>query len=494
MSPSRRYSKEYLFAIAVCMGMALLAGVLHQWFDTVNIVMLFLLGVFLVSWRLGRGPAILAAFLSVGLFDFFFVPPHLTFAVADVQYLLTFAVMLIVALITGQLTALLRQQAQDAWLEESRTRALYETAKTLSGAIRLSQVADAMSDFLHEAANVEALLLLPDITGKLQPQGAAAVWVEPHLAAEVYESGAPLCEGDGVRYYPLRGATRMRGVLAVALQEGGRNNDGPLLEAVASLVTIAVERLHYVEVAQQAQVEMASERLRSSVLSALSHDLRTPLTILVGLADSLALSRPALQGRQQEGAAAIRDQAMRLAGLVESLLDMARLHAGEVRLRREWQPLEEVVGASLQLLERALVDRPVHIALESDLPLLEFDAVLIERVFCNLLENAAKHSPAGSPIEIAASLAGDYVEVTVRDYGRGIAPERQNKIFEMFVRGEPESSLPGVGLGLAICRAIVEAHGGTITCANRDPGACFMFTLPVGEPPLIDEDGAQADE
>lgn len=486
----RRNYTDYLLAIGACLGTALLAGMLRHWFDTVNIVMLFLLAVFLVSWRLGQGPAVLAAFLSVGLFDFFFVPPHLTFAVSDIQYLLTFGVMLVVALITGQLTALLRKQAEAARREEARTRALYETARTLAGAIGLGQVIEAASAFLRDEAHVEAMLLLPDSEGRLQPHGAAGVWLEPHLAQDAYEEARALGEADGIRYLPLKGATRMRGVLAVAplASVAVSDRDLPLLEAVASLIAIAVERLHYVEVAQQAQLQMASERLRSSILSALSHDLRTPLTILVGLADSLAMSRPALDGKQKDTAETVRDQAMRLAGLVENLLDMARLHAGEIKLRREWQPLEEVVGASLQLLERALDEHPVRVDLPADLPLLEFDAVLVERVFCNLLENAAKYSPAGSSIEITARRDNGMVEIAVRDYGRGIPSDRQGRIFEMFVRGAPESAIPGVGLGLAICRAIVEAHGGTIAATHCDPGTRFTFTLPVGEPPIIEDE------
>lgn len=481
---------KYLLAAIACIGTALVSGVLRPWLDTVNIVMLFLLAVFLVSWRLGRGPAVLAAFLSVGLFDFFFVPPHLTFAVADIQYLLTFAVMLVVGLVTGQLTAGLRKQAEAAQREEMRTRALYETAKYLAGAMQLPQVAVAASDFLWNEAHGEACLLLPDEFGQLQVHGEARGWVEIHLAQAAYTQGKFLNEADGIRYLPLAGATRVRGVLAVAPLHAPAFSEKalPLLEAVASLVAIAVERLHYVEAAQHAQVQMAAERLRSSILSALSHDLRTPLTILVGLADSLALSRPALENKQKETAETLHDQAMRLADLVESLLDMARLHAGEVQLRREWQPLEEVVGSSLQLLDRALAEHPVRVSLPDDLPLLEFDAVLIERVLCNLLENAAKYSPAGQPIDISARLMGEGVEISVRDFGDGIALERQVRVFEMFVRGETESNKPGVGLGLAICRAIVEAHGGVISVHNAEPGACFVFTLPAGEPPRIEEE------
>jgi two-component system, OmpR family, sensor histidine kinase KdpD len=487
--------RNYLLAAGACVTMALVALPLRPYLDLVNIVMLFLLTVFLVSWRLEQGPAVLAAFLSVALFDFFFVPPHLTFAVTDIQYLLTFAVMLVVALLTGQMTAGLRKQARMARFEEKRTRALYEMARALSGALRLSEVVAILRDFLRDVVQADAVLLIPDAHGELRPQDGMRVRYELHLAVAVYEGNADDRRAsktmDGVCYYPLRGSTRIRGVLAVAplndevlLQE-----DHPLLEAVASLIAIAVERLHYVDVAQQAEVQMASERLRSSVLSALSHDLRTPLTILVGLADTLNLSRPPLAGKQKDMAEAVRDQSMRISGLVENLLDMARLHAGQVKLRREWQPLEEVVGASLKLLERALEAHPVRVELAPDLPLLEFDAVLIERVLCNLLENAAKYSPAGSPVEIRAHRNGAMVEVSVGDYGSGIPQGRQDRIFDMFVRGAPESPMPGVGLGLAICRAIVEAHGGTISAANRAPsGACFTFTLPVGNPPEIIEE------
>lgn len=487
--------RNYLLAAGACVATALVSLPLRPYLDQVNIVMLFLLTVFLVSWRLEQGPAVLAAFVSVALFDFFFVPPHLTFAVADIQYLLTFAVMLVVALLTGQMTAGLRKQARMARFEERRTRALYEMARALSGALRLSDVVAILGDFLRDVARADAVLLIPDANGELRPQGEARVQYESHLAAAVYvgvDDGRHASKAmDGVCYYPLRGSTRIRGVLAVVpiSDEVLLQEDHPLLEAVASLIAIAVERLHYVDVAQQAQVQMASERLRSSVLSALSHDLRTPLTILVGLADTLNFSQPSLADKQKAMAEAVRDQSMRISGLVENLLDMARLHAGQVKLRREWQPLEEVVGASLKLLERALEAHPVKVELAPALPLLEFDAVLIERVLCNLLENAAKYSPAGAPIEIWACCNGAMVEVSVGDHGSGIPQQQQSRIFDMFVRGAPESPTPGVGLGLAICRAIVEAHGGTISAANRAPsGACFTFTMPVGNPPEIIEE------
>jgi two-component system sensor histidine kinase KdpD len=166
---------------------------------------------------------------------------------------------------------------------------------------------------------------------------------------------------------------------------------------------------------------------------------------------------------------------------------MARLHAGRIALRKEWQPLEEVIGASIQLLGRALSNHQIRVVLAKDMPLLEFDAVLIERVFCNLLENSAKYAPVGSLIEISGTLNGKSVEVSVCDQGQGFPPDKLSALFEMFARGVPESATPGVGLGLAICRAIIEAHGGLIAATNRAAvGACVTFSLPMGTPPCIE--------
>ena len=488
--------RNYSLAFVACAVTTAVAAPLSEYFDLANIVMLFLLTVLLVAVRLGRGPAVVAAFLSVALFDFFFVPPQLSFAVNDVQYLLTFAVMLAVALITGQLTAGLRQQAELASIKEQRTRALYEMARELAGALTTGQVAEISRRFLHDVVHAQAALLLPDKNGQLRAaeddNDARSRWIEPRMALIAFENTActDLDAPRPVGYFPLKAPTRVRGVLAVASPGEDTallHEHRELLETVASLIAIAVERLHYVEVANSAQVQMVSERLRSSILSALSHDLRTPLTALVGLADSLTVAKPPLPDQPRETAEAIRDQAIRLSGMVGNLLDMARLNAGDVKLRKEWQLLEEVIGSSIKLLERSLVDHPVSVHLPPELPLLEFDAVLIERVFCNLLENAAKYSPAGSPIGISARRLDAAVEVAVCDQGPGISAGQGPDIFEMFVRGARESAKPGVGLGLAICRAIIEAHGGSISAGNQaGSGACFVFTLPTGSPPVIE--------
>ncbi|MFZ2266751.1 MAG: DUF4118 domain-containing protein [Azonexus sp.] len=499
--PPERFStwQRTLLTGLACAMTTLLATPLLGYLDLANIVMLFLLTVLLIAVSLGRSAAVLAAVLSVLLFDIFFVPPRFSLAVSNIQYLVTFAVMLATALITGQLAAGLKQRAQEAQVREQQTRALYEVARQLAGTLALEQVLAIARQFIQQQFTAESAILLP---AEQQPgsQEKPAFRIEPHLAAIAMQGGETVrnnefsSAGYASLYLPLRASMRIRGVLAVAFPATAPEvlpEHQALLEALASLIAIAIERLHYVEVAQATQLNMLSERLRSSILSALSHDLRTPLTALVGLADSLSLIKPSLPDAALETAQAMHEQAARLAGLVGNLLDMARLNAGQVTLRREWQPLEEVIGASIKLLGSALDTHPVRVALPGDLPLLEFDAVLIERVFCNLLENAAKYAPTATPIEIQAAQLDDCVEIRVVDHGPGFPDGDRAALFDMFVRGQATACKPGTGLGLAICRAIIEAHGGTIAADNADDGgACIRFSLPCGVPPLIEEESA----
>ena len=253
-----------------------------------------------------------------------------------------------------------------------------------------------------------------------------------------------------------------------------------MLATCAALLAISLERIHYIEVAQQSTLQIESERLRNSLLTAVSHDLRTPLAVLVGLADALKLTP--LQAQQAEVAEAMRRSALRMGALVNNLLDMARLQSGAVQLNRHWLPLQEVVGSALASLDEVLAGRDVAVDLPAELPLVELDAVLIERVLVNLLENAAKY--AGGPIRISARAAGRLVEIDVADHGPGFPPGGEDRLFDKFERGDRESATPGVGLGLAICKAIVEAHGGRISAHNEAAGgACVRVELPLGQPP-----------
>ena len=491
----------YAWAAVLCGVATLVSLPLRPIFDLANIVMLFLLAVVGVAVRFGRGPAVLAAFLNVAAFDFFFVPPHLSFAVSDVQYLLTFAVMLVVGLVIGQMTAGLRYQARIASHREARSRALFEVARELSSVLLTEQCVEIAERSIAREFHGRAHVFLLDLNDQLHlPKSApadatldigTARWALDHN--EAAGLGTDTLPGSAWLYLPLKAPMRTRGVLAVRPEEPRLllvPEQRRQLETFAALSAIALERVHYVDVAQHATVQMESERLRNSLLSALSHDLRTPLAALYGLSDMLMSSTQGLPQDARDTAQAISAAARRMNAMVNNLLDMARLQSGSVRLNRQWQPIEEVVGSALQSVGSVLAGHSVNVELAPGLPLVNFDAVLIERVFGNLLENAGKYTPAGSRIVVAARVVGPDLLVSVEDDGPGLPPGREEVLFQKFTRGDSESATAGVGLGLAICRAIVEAHGGRLWAEPVRPGAArrgarFCFTLPLGTPPAM---------
>lgn len=487
------------WVVAACVLVTLLAWPLRDALDPANIAMLYLLAVVFVAMRAGKFAALCAAFLSTGLLDFFFIYPRFSFTVGDVQYVVTLAVMLAVALIVGNLTIVLQRQAAEAIERERKSSALYQLASQLAGIASLDQVASATRDFLNRTQGCRSVLLMRR-NDTLQPVNQAQQLVTEMQSAAAFAAMQQaqtrhMQEADDYwLFLPLPGSTYVRGVLAIDFGKTAHatiSAQQALYEAIASLVAISVERLHFVEVVQRTQLQMTDERLRNAILSALSHDIRTPLTVLYGMSDTLSLAE--LPPAARDTAAAMREQALRLNSMVSNLLDMARLRAGNIRLNQEWQPVEEVIGASIKLLGSALAQHPVKVVLPPNMPLLKFDAVLMERVLCNLLENAAKYAPPSSAITISAQVDGDKASLSVRDSGPGFPPDKLDKVFDLFERGNAESNIPGVGLGLAICRSIVEAHGGEIHASNRD-GGCVTFTLPLGDPPAIETDCREMDE
>ncbi|MGN6529876.1 MAG: two-component system sensor histidine kinase KdpD [Burkholderiaceae bacterium] len=500
--------RAYAATLLVCAAAAAVAAPLSAVFELSNVVMVFLLAVVFAAVRHGRGPAVLAAFVGVAAFDFLYVPPRLSFSVTDVQYLVTFSVMLVVGLVIGQLTAVLKWQARVAMLREERVGALYRMSRDLSGALLLEQIAEIAARFLDSEFEARSALLVADLDDRVQeplPSASAPGKVDRGIAQWAYDHGEPAGQGthtlpaSPVLYLPLKAPMRLRGVLAIEPRNPSRLA-GPeqmrLLETCASLVAISLERVHYVDVARESTVHIESERLRNSLLAAISHDLRTPLAALVGMADTLALGG-ADEARQAGLAKDIRDASLRMSSQVANLLDMARLQSGRVRLSRQWLPLEEAIGTAMQAMSGVLDRRRVSVKLPPDLPMLHVDPGLFDRVLCNLLENAQKHTPPGTPIEIGALESGDRIRILVEDRGPGLPKNREEAIFEMFERGRKESATPGVGLGLAICRAIVAAHDGTIVAENRPGGgARFVIDLPRVEPPALDgiEGAADGDD
>jgi len=417
-------------------------------------------------------------------------------------------VMLAVGWITARLTANLREQAEAASAREGHARSLYEFARALSVALQAEQVFEITRRFLERGFDARCAILLPGQDGRLAlpaPGGAGPDARPPTLsvldmaaAQWAYDHAAPAGAGTATLpsntwlYLPLLAPMRLRGVLAVRPARRGdvlAPERRALLDAFAALAAIALERVHYVDVAQDAVVRMEGERLRNSLLSALSHDLRTPLTSLVGLSESLTLSRPPLSDEQMELAGALRDEARRMSTLVANLLDMARIQSGGVRLNLQWQMAEEVIGSALRACRWQLAARTVETRIPRGLPLVRFDAALLERVLCNLLENAAKYTQPDARIVCAAAVDGATLVLSVSDNGPGLPAGREEALFEKFVRGSAESPIAGVGLGLAICRALVEAHGGSMRAHNAAApgGACFEIVLPLEEAPPAPE-------
>lgn len=506
---SQRKRKGYLWALAISALTSLAAGAVFNYFELSNIIMLYLLGVMLIANRYGRGPGIAASLLSVVAFDFFFVQPAWSFSVSDTQFIFTFIIMLSVALVISNLTASLRRQAMIANLRERRSQALYEMGKELAAAMTITHIAEVSIHHLSGLFGAKIAILVADMDDKLhgsdavdyqvhgrQMEGqlkafdsAIAQWTYDHQ--EQAGLGTQTLPSSTVLYVPLKAPMRTRGVLAIApLQADSRFDieQRQLLDTFAAQIGLALERKHYVEVARDALISMESERLRNSLLSAISHDLRTPIAVQLSIIERLKQ-----QMQSTEGAALIADlasQTFHMHQLVINLLDMARLQAGNVTLNRQWQSLEEVLGSALRAMQPAMQQHQVTTQIPPTLPLIQYDALLLERVICNLLDNAIKYSRPGTEITISAVLQHEDIWVAIHDQGPGIPLEKQHSLFEKFNRGDKESDKPGVGLGLSICKNIIQAHHGKIWIATAEPasantGTVITFSLPLGLAPSL---------
>ena len=500
----RSYGEAALVVLAATAVGRALAGVLN----VTDVAMLYLLAVVIVSSRHARGPSVAASLLSIALFDFAFVPPHFTFAVSDVKYLLTFGVMLVVALVMGGLTSRIRAQAEAAREREQRTAALYAMSRELASGAEPADLAAAAARHIEGTFGCRVALLRGGAAGGLagEPGGslgpldekerAVAQWVYEH--GENAGLGTATLPAAAALYVPLKASGRTVGVVGVAPTDPRRFQDPvqrQLLEALAGLAAVALERAALVERSRQAWVEMEGERLRTALLSSLSHDLRTPLAAIEGAASSLLQDAAALgAGPRRDLAETILGESRRMTRLVGNLLDMVRVESDSLEVHREWQPLEEVVGVALIRADLLLRGRLVSTTLPADLPLVPIDGLLVEQVLMNLLENAARHTPPGTPIDVSAVAAHGEVVVTVADRGPGLPPGEEERVFEKFRRLKGAGGGGGAGLGLTICRGIVRAHGGRIWAENRDGGgAAFRFTIPiVGTPPAVEGDSPES--
>ena len=488
--------REFGVALAVVGIATLIALGLRPYLAATNLAMVYLLGVVAVATRCSRHASVAASFLSVAAFDFFCVPPYLTFQVSEYEYLITFAGMLAVALVISAQTARIRAQAASAVDRESRTQALYRLSRRLSAQTRVFDAALAAAEVAEEVFASRVTIFLPDdgrISFRKRTSNQLLIsTAEEEIAQAVFDQGRKAGKGmdrwpDAVAMYvPLKGASRIVGVMAMMPKSGGEGllaDQQHLLDLFANQTALAIERTLSQNAADDARMQMETEEMRSSLLSAVSHDLRTPLASITGAASTLRSQWEKLEPSvREELLESISEEALRLSRLVGNLLDMTRLESG-MELRRDLYPLEEIVGAALQRLEPQLAGREVSVSLPEDLPLVNVDDVLLGQVLLNLIENATKYSPPGSPIEIAAEATSGAVELEVRDRGTGFAASEEKRLFEKFYRGKSEG-VRGAGLGLAICRAIVVAHRGSIEALHRSGGgAIFRIRLPLDARP-----------
>ncbi|HUA22479.1 MAG TPA: sensor histidine kinase KdpD [Steroidobacteraceae bacterium] len=493
---------RYGWATGVSVACTLLTFAMYTNFELSNLAMIYLLGVTVAGLRLGRGPSVLTAVLNVASFDFFCVPPRFTFAVSDAQYLITFAAMLIIALVIATLTANVRQQTRVAGARERRTATLYAMSRELAVTRGIENMASVAIRHVTEVFECKAVVLLPDVAGKLQyPHGeapenafhhadlAVAQWVADH--GRRAGLGSDTLPAAPALYVPLGDERRAVGVLGV-LPDNPRRvllpEQSHLLDTFAGQIGLALERARLTEVAEASSLAVERESLRNTLLASISHDLRTPLAVMAGAASTLAERGATLaEESKAELARSIEVKAREMSDLVSNVLDLMRFQSGQVVLRRDWQPLEDLVGAALERLKERLHDHPVELRLPADLPPVYVDAGLVVQLFGNLFDNIAKYTPSGTRAWVSATHDGDSVRVVVEDEGPGFPAGDPAKLFDKFQRGNEEGAVVGAGLGLTICRAIVRAHGGEIEARRRDgqgvsKGARFEFTLPAREP------------
>lgn len=498
--PWRRYLESFGWVAAT----TLLSEIFRTFISPTNLVMLYLLAVVIVALRLGRGPAILASILSVLAFDFFFVPPRLTFAVSDTQYVLTFAGLLIVGLVISTMASQTRDQAEAARRRETQTATLYSLSRDLAAAVGLEAIMQAVITHIGETFDREVAVFLPEgdrlVAHAISPgfkldedKLAVAVWAFRH--GQPAGRHTDTLSAADARYLPLKTARGIIGVLAFKLARSGIHSTPDqrrMMEAFASQTALAIERAQLAEIARQTQLLQETEKLQSALFNSISHDLRTPLASITGSLSSLLEDNLDIAG-QRELLKNAHEEAGRLNRLVGNLLDMSRLEAGALRVVRQPCDAQDVLGAALQQLDSMLLNRMINIELAADLPLVPLDFVLIVQAVVNVLDNAAKYSPPTAPIDIQARVNAEWLEIQIGDRGVGIPPEDLTRVFNKFYRaqhtlstaaanGEQPQLPPGTGLGLSISNSIVEALGGQIWAENRPGGGTIMtLRLPLGE-------------
>jgi two-component system sensor histidine kinase KdpD len=476
--------------------------------DLTNLAMLYLLPVLYGAARLGRAPSVFAALTGVLAFDIFFVPPIYRLTVYDFRYLLTFGVFLLVAIFTGSMAARLRFQAEAARKRETQTRSLYNLSRELTAVTDLDELIEKVVDQVAQTVDGDTIIFLPEpdrslaIRATSNPHGnlqvntnerAVAAWVYQH--GQLAGAGTETLPGASGIYLPLKTEKEILGVMGIELSQREKHllpEQRNLFEALAGLAALAIAKLKLAGEAQKVRNLEESERLSTTLFNSISHDLRTPLSAIIGAVTSLQEGEDIYTPDQRKSLLQnIKQGALRMNRLVSNLLDMARLESGYIKMHSEWCDIQDIIGVVLRQYQELWNARPIKVDIPPDLPLVVVDSGLIEQVFTNLLDNANKYSPAESEIIIIVEKQETEMRITVADQGKGLPSGHEDQVFDKFYRLISPGYVSGTGLGLSICKSIVEAHGGRIWAENRPGGGeLFIFTLPLQEQPPF----PQADE
>lgn len=484
----------YTASLMLVAGATLLCELLRPVLAPTNMVMFYLLAVVIAAVRLGRRPALLSALLGVLAFDLFFVPPRLTFAVADTQYLLTFIGLLVVGGVISTLVARAKERAEAMRAREVQTASLYYLSRDLAAAADTDAVIRALLTNVEEALKARVVIMLPEgerldiVAGS---EGVTLDGKEQAVADWAFRNNHPAGQGTdtlvsaGLLYLPLQTRSTILGVMGVRLEQKEQylsQEHRRLLDAFATQAAMALERISFSHQAEQAQILQARENLERALLNSISHDLRTPLVTITGALDSLREQDSRLSdAARRELIEAAGSEAERLNRFVGNLLDMTRIEAAAVRLRIEPCDIQDLIGCALAAIEQRIGSRTVHVDISDDLPLVPMDLVLMTQVVVNLLDNAHKYSPLSSPVGITGTMEYGWLRLDITDLGPGIPEHDLRRVFDKFYRIPVPEGAGGTGLGLSICKGIVEAHGGTVSAENRpDGGLRVMVRLPVG--------------
>jgi two-component system, OmpR family, sensor histidine kinase KdpD len=503
--------KHYLWTFLTVLIVTVIGKVLAPFFDLVNIVLFYLLPVLISAVRWGRGPSFFAAFLGVLAFDFFFVPPVLSFTVSDVRYVFSFVIFLLIALVTGTMATKLRNELEKTRQRERRTLALYALSREIAAETDLQQVLKTFVEKMAEAINGEVIVLIhdpdadvlrevaaapPDSALPDEKERAVAHWVLEH--GQSAGKGTEIIREAKELLFPVKAEDKTLAVLAIKLNSEDEiltTEQLQLIEAFTNLAAVAIIRVQLAKEAEQAKWLAESERLHTALLNSISHDLRTPLASITGAVTSL-LSEENVYSQEAKGVLlqTIKEEAQRMNRFVANLLDMVRLESGILKPNKQWCDIQDIVGVVLREINDILQGHPLRINIPQDLPLVKADFILMEQVIINLLENTIKYSPPDSEISISAHYSDKTLLVTVADRGPVIPMQEREHVFDKFYRLHSLKHVSGTGLGLSICKGIIEAHGGKIWVDSpSEYGNRFTFSLPISEQPsdqLVTKQGA----